>query len=209
MKLKIYLDLDGVLYNWTDSAVKVFNIDPHDKHNRKILKTYHDGIEMIRSKQEVFEKIEELGAEYWEGLKLFPWANTLYEALTEIGDVTILTSPGSWTYAGRGKILALKRDFQIKNFILAKKKEVCAAPDCILIDDKKKNVLRFREAGGWGHLWPNSFNIEDGDPTRRSSDLDCLEYVKKVKNKVIDRQIPEIMNLLSHDNSRDDILEEV
>jgi 5'(3')-deoxyribonucleotidase len=208
MKLKIYLDLDGVLYNWTGSALKVFDIDPKDHHNRKILKTYHDGIEMLRSKKEVFDKIEELGFEYWQNLKLFPWANTLYEALTEIGDVTILTSPGSWSHAGRGKLLALKRDFEIKNFILAKKKEVCAAPDCILIDDKKKNILRFREGGGWGHLWPNSFCIEDGCPTQQNAIHECLEYVKLVKSKVVDRQIPGIMNMLSHDNKRDENMSE-
>lgn len=196
------------MYDWTGAAVKVFDIDPHDRHNRKILKTYHDSIEMLRSKKEVFDKIEELGFEYWQNLELFPWANTLYEALTEIGDVTILTSPGSWTYAGRGKLLALKRDFEIKNFILAKKKEVCAAPDCILIDDKKKNILRFREEGGWGYLWPNAFCIEDGHPTQQNAIHDCLEYVKLVKSKVVDRQIPEFMSMLSYDNKRDEDMSE-
>ena len=208
MKLKIYLDLDGVLYDWMGSALQVFKVDAKSPENRRILKTYHDGLEMIKSKQEVFETIESLGAAYWENLKLFPWANALYEALTELGEVIILTSPGSWTYAGRGKLLALKRDFEIKNFILAKKKEICAAPDCILIDDKKKNVARFREAGGWSHLWPNSFCIEDGQPPAATAIADCLEYVRTVKHKVVDRRIPDIMDMLAYDNQREQDLTE-
>jgi 5'(3')-deoxyribonucleotidase len=150
------LDLDGVIYDWLGAAINVFDINPLDPHSRKILKSYHDSIEMLRNKQEVLETIEGLGAAYWENLKLLPWAIQLYDALIELGDVTILTSPGSWTYAGRGKILALKRDFDIKNFILAKKKEVCAAPNAILIDDKKKNIAKFRDAGGWAYRWPTA-----------------------------------------------------
>jgi 5'(3')-deoxyribonucleotidase len=208
MKLKIYIDLDGVIYDWMSSALDVFKIDAKAADNRRILKTYHEGLEMIKSKKEVFNKIESLGASYWENLKLFPWANTLYESLTGLGEVTVLTSPGSWTYAGRGKMLALKRDFEIKNFILAKKKEVCAAPDCILIDDKKKNVTRFREAGGWAYLWPNSFCIEDGHPTQSGAIADCLEYVKAVRQKVIDRRIPLFMDMFAYDNQREQDLTE-
>lgn len=208
MKLKIFLDLDGVIYDWMSSALDVFKIDSKDAHVRKILKTYHDGLEMIRSKQEVFEKVESLGAEYWQNLKLLPWANTLYEALTELGEVTILTSPGSWTHAGRGKLLALKRDFEVKTFILAKKKEICAAPNTILIDDKKKNISRFREAGGWGYLWPNSFCIEDGEPKVEEALFECLDYVKSIKEKITDRKINEIMDTLVHDNLREEDLSE-
>ncbi|MGZ8887684.1 MAG: hypothetical protein ACXW1A_05410, partial [Nitrososphaeraceae archaeon] len=92
MKLKIFLDLDGVCYNWSKSANKVFNINPDDQENRKILKTYHDALEMLVNKHDVYNKIENLGFEFWENLELFPWANALYESLTEIGNVTILTS---------------------------------------------------------------------------------------------------------------------
>lgn len=206
MKLKIAVDLDGVLYNWMGSALKIFNVNPNNKENRKILKTYHDGLEMIKSKQEVFEIIEKHEAKFWENLELFPWANTLYEALTELGEVTILTSPGSWTWAGRGKLLALKRDFEIKNFILAKKKEICASPNMILIDDKKKNISRFREAGGWAYLWPNSFCIEDGEPSQTKAIIDCLDYVKKVREKIADRKIDQILDILCHDNDREEDL---
>jgi len=157
----------------------------------------------MRNKQEVFETIEGLGAKYWENLELFPWATALYNGLSEIGDVTILTSPGSWTHAGRGKLLALKRDFEIKNFILAKKKEVCAAPNAILIDDKKKNISKFREEGGWGHVWPNSFCIDDKEPTAEQALADCFAYVKQVKAKVADRKVNQIIDLLSYDNDRD------
>lgn len=208
MKLKIYVDLDGVLYDWMGSALEVFKVDIKSAENRRILKTYHDGLEMIRSKQEVFETVESLGSAYWENLKLFPWAKALYEHLTELGEVTILTSPGAWTHAGRGKMLALKRDFGIKNFILAKKKEVCAAPDCILIDDKRQNVSSFRNAGGWSHLWPNQFCIEDGQPPIEAAIIDCVEHARRVKKKVIDRRIPTFMDMFAYDNQREEDLTE-
>lgn len=204
MRLKIMLDLDGVIYDWLGAAINVFDINPLDPHSRKILKSYHDSIEMLRNKQEVLETIEGLGAAYWENLKLLPWAIQLYDALIELGDVTILTSPGSWTYAGRGKILALKRDFDIKNFILAKKKEVCAAPNAILIDDKKKNIAKFRDAGGWAYRWPNSFCIYDNEPPVEEALANCLDYVKAVRTKVADRKTNQIMDLLCHDNNRDE-----
>jgi len=208
MQLKILLDLDGVIYDWMGSALPIFNVDANNKENRKILKTYHDGLEMIRSKQEVFETIENKGSEFWAELKLFPWANELYNNLSEIGEVTILTSPGYWTLAGKGKLTALKRDFEIKNFILAKNKEVCAMPNAILIDDKKKNVANFRNAGGWSYLWPNSFCIQDKEPEQSQAISDCVKYVKLVKQKIEDRKTFQIMNILSHDNNRDEDLSE-
>lgn len=208
MKLKIYLDLDGVIYNWMESALEIFNINKNDTENKRILKTYHDGLEMIVPKQELFEKIESLGEKYWENLKLLPWANSLYEGLCEIGEVTILTSPGFWSKAGEGKLAALKRDFHINKFILAKDKHLCAAPNCILIDDKKKNVANFREFGGWAFLWPNQFCIEDNEPNKEIAIDQCLKYTKEVRRKILDRRVNQIMNELSHDNLKEEDLTE-
>jgi len=208
MKIKIALDLDGVLYDWMGSALRHFQLNPSDPLIRNVVSRYHDGLEMIKPKKEVFEAVESLGAEYWESLQLLPWAQELYRCLSEIGDVTVLTSPGAWTHAGRGKLLALRRDFQIKTFILAKKKEICAAPNAILIDDKKKNIEKFRQAGGWGYVWPNSFCIEDGKPNASQAIADCISYVKQVKTKIADRKINEIMDALVHDNGRNEDLSE-
>lgn len=200
------LDLDGVIYNWLKSGLKLFNIDPEIEKNRVLLKTYHDSLEMIRNKHEVFDAVESAGSDFWSNLELLPWGLELYDSLTKLGNVTILTSPGLWTYAGQGKQIALKRDFGIKSFILAKEKHICARPNAILIDDKKKNVTNFRKAGGWSYLWPNQFCIQDEQPNINTAMHYCLEYVKHVRSTIANRKVNEIINVLSSDNLREEEL---
>jgi hypothetical protein len=201
-EFRIFLDMDGVIYNWMESGCKLFNVNTDDQDTRKILKKYHDGLEVIIDKQKVFQTVEEAGSSFWENLNLYPWSKKLYSSLCDIAPVTILTSPGMWSHAYAGKIAALKRDFNINHLILAKNKYLVASPNTLLIDDKKKNIKEFRDASGWGWVWPNSFCIEDKEIDIDSCISECLVYAEKVKYKVNNRDINSLMDICSHDNDR-------
>jgi 5'(3')-deoxyribonucleotidase len=179
--------MDGVLYDWMQSGLAALGIDPKDPKYADIIRREHDAPDMICGKERVNSVIGAMGFEFWANLKLLPWAKDLHWMLGCRGPVSILTSPGKWVDAGKGKSIALQRDFGIKNneFILAKKKEMIAMPNAILIDDKPSNVYKFREKGGHAFLWPNQYLIEDGHPTAEEAIAQCREYVDKIKGEVL------------------------
>jgi len=192
MDFRVLLDMDGCIYDWLESGFSVLGIDPYDPMYADIIRHEHDAVDLICGKETVNKTIDALGYEFWANLKMLPWAKELYAALSELGEVTILTSPGKWLDAGKGKAIALRRDFGAGEFMLAKKKEVAAMPNAILIDDKPSNIAKFRKRGGWAWLWPNQYLIFDGNPTQKQAVSDCLSYIRRVKKYMESKETVEV-----------------
>lgn len=171
--------MDHVLYDWDKSALRLIGIDSNDPEVREIIKkdyTIADDFRCLRSK---FDPILDNEREsFWANLELYPWSKDLYRRLGEISDVVFLTSPGPYSYAYGGKLIATRRDFNSDAIILTRHKYYCADENSILIDDSAKNIEQFKSHGGHVFRWPNSNCLVDGGPTAWNKCIDhCIEYI--------------------------------
>lgn len=160
-RVKIFLDMDGFVFNWNKEACRIMGINDQDPNIRKILKNDPEGIEKICSKEDLYRTINDHGSAYWCNLDIFPWAKKVFEFLNNRGDCCFLSSPGKWLYAPAGKLQAILREFPGTPSLIGKEKYFAAHPEALLIDDHPKNIDKFVQHGGNGFLWPNQYYIED------------------------------------------------
>lgn len=78
-------------------------------------------------------------------------------------NVCILTTPISDPYCLAGKLEWIHKftpPWMHRQYMMGVKKELCAKPGSLLIDDRDLNVDRFREAGGSAILMPRPWNTK-------------------------------------------------
>lgn len=159
------LDMDGVLVDFLSGAIKALNRDygrniTIEEYANKFGQwgTYdYYGITVAQ-----FWKSIEDTPNFWIDLKPMPWCNLLYGMLSELGDVTIVTSPSLDPTCAKEKLEWLKSYLNItpdKVFLGSRK--YLFAGNGILIDDYFKNVDSFRANGGQAILIPSTWNTAD------------------------------------------------
>jgi hypothetical protein len=185
-KIKIFLDMDGVISDWLGAACKLCDIDLNDAEIREGLKEEKGFLEKHVDEKILWKHIEDAGVGYWENLELFPWSEKLYNKLKELGDdFAILSSPGKFTEiacnACDGKVLWLDKHFSNKeDYIFAYKKYLCASENVILVDDSQNKIDPFIDAGGHGFLWPDPLSLMDGDVDVDNTIDELVDYIKRL-----------------------------
>jgi 5'(3')-deoxyribonucleotidase len=176
----IFLDIDGVLANWTEAACKICDIDCDDPETRDLIKK--DGrIDPLMDEDEYWSIIEKHGFEWWADIPLFPWAKDLYEELKSMNpNVCFLTSPSDVPDCVKGKMMWINKHFETKDFLIGPAKHFCANKKSLLIDDYPKKVNKFEEYGGTGFLWPEGFSLIDGDIDLEETMEDLFEKVREL-----------------------------
>ncbi len=177
--LIIFVDLDGVMCNFTQAACKACGLD-YEELKEDLKK--EDKIENHIGEDEMWKKIGEKGEEYWTGLELFPWAKKLYKKLQEKSPyVCFLTSPNDNEVSLSGKAKWIKKHFDgTTDFFIGKPKWLCASGNKILIDDSKKKTDKFDEFGGNIFRWPNPNKLLDGDIDTDETIEELLEYIDEL-----------------------------
>jgi 5'(3')-deoxyribonucleotidase len=146
MKKIIFLDLDGVLVNFSGGLCKLLRVDPYGLEARTILKSslpIEGG--PFGTKEEIDKAIQDAGYDFWYNLKLNPWALNLIYTAEKYGEVFFLTSPGPYHAAAHAKLDYIYDNFGSRNYVLTEHKYLCAAPNHILIDDMDKNLDPWKE----------------------------------------------------------------
>lgn len=143
----IFLDMDGVLVDFTNAAVEANCLD---LKNRKV----------------DWNILNALGPKFWEDLEWLNEGKKLYEFLVEFCkehdiDLCILSAVGR-TSGKEGKKLWLKK-WNVKinpmNVYIVNRgtdKAKFADPESLLIDDYSKNINEFIQAGGEGVKFKNN-----------------------------------------------------
>lgn len=163
--MKIFLDMDGVLYSWNKGVAKLFDINYDNKRIQQEFADDREALESHIGTNIVSEKISKMGADFWRDLELLPWAKDVYNKAIEIAGnpeaVYFATAFGRWPEAASAKAQAIQRDFGVdsKRLILIQDKFLLARPDAILIDDKRDNVELFHNYGGAAFKFPNEFSV--------------------------------------------------
>ena len=165
MQKKIFLDLDGVVRDWTRGIIKWYSLDcfAQDVTTWNFFEGY------------VKEQLNMSPKEFWEGQtatfwETLPFTQDAPKILDIMGhiqrtgttSVFILTSP-TLTNAGSTQTWIRKNMpvyFNEKRYIIGPPKYACASPDSLLIDDAEKNAFAFWDAGGDVFLYPQPWNFE-------------------------------------------------
>ena len=160
--MKLLLDMDGVLTDFTGYSHCWHGLPYGDS-----LKDYPYplGVWDIDLLLPIPQK------EFWGGLthqfwSIMPWTGDekdllqLLEEMVGVSNITICTCPCRDVSSVSGKLVWIKKNTPqySRNYMMTTRKELCAREDTVLIDDRDRNVERFREAGGNAILVPRLWN---------------------------------------------------
>ena len=147
--IKVFLDMDGCLTNW-DGAVKDlvgYTIDWDDPDEKK---------------NKVYKAIDNAGPDFWSEMQWLPdevGGRALWNVLQPFRP-TLLSSPGQFLYAERGKREWVSSQVPGTTLILSKDKYLYAERDAVLIDDMVENIEAWQKAGGTGILHKDTESTE-------------------------------------------------
>ena len=179
---RIFLDMDGVLADWTGSACRLLGRDPAE-----VYASWPEGCWDITaalgvSGNELWSAVNAAGFEFWASLEPYPWASDLVELCERTAPTTILTSPSRDPQSLAGKLAWLQawlgEDF--RDYLIGPDKLSCARRGAVLIDDRTSTVRAFGARGGAGVEFPALWNPRGrsgvGDPVEAiRADLDEVE----------------------------------
>jgi len=166
--MKVFLDMDGVIADFTAGLCATFNI-PFTNHPYSMPHGLWDYVDHVEKKYGVsWAKVSRVCSDprFWAELPELPGAGSLYRDLIRHHEVQFLTTPTGdpdAVFDGKRKWLE-DRDWAIphdKRMILLEKgetKEQYARPDVVLLDDQDKNIQEFRHGGGLAILVPRPWN---------------------------------------------------
>ncbi len=158
----IFLDVDGVLADYTRAALRVHNAEhllagwpPGERDIPTVI-----GI----SRTQFWREIDSLGAAFWEGLEPYPWFAEVIAYIESLAPFTLLTAAALSPECASGKVKWIYKMFpkqkgkRFTNFLIGHQKSLLAAPRRILVDDADHNITSFEQAGGTGILFPQAWN---------------------------------------------------
>jgi FMN phosphatase YigB (HAD superfamily) len=171
--MRILLDMDEVLCDFTGGACAVWEVDPEDVRRRAewdLLPRLNnvlvaDGRRAkdapALTREEFWAPILFRGEAFWRELPPLPWALSVWSLVRGVTDdwhVVSAPQPNPACYAG--KVAWLKAWFgpDFDRFALTPHKHIFAGPDAVLVDDSSANCEAFRAAGGRAVLFPAPHN---------------------------------------------------
>jgi len=161
---RILLDLDGCLVDFLGGACKFHNKaydgHPHDPENQTEQKPWNIEPVFQMSAPKLWNP---LGYEFWLNLEPLPWCYEVVELLSaRFGEenICLLTSPVRTKGCIEGKMDWIRKNLPQfrRRFLIGPRKEFCASPTSVLIDDHSDNIDRFIAAGGRTFLFPAPYN---------------------------------------------------
>jgi len=173
--MKLFLDLDGVLCNWTKGVCDLFCVDYKEPDVYDISKML--GI----PQSQMWKKIDEAGYSFWANLEPYPWFNEIIEKVKKVDkNFCLLTSPSKCPNCVKGKLEWIHNHFGwgFRNYIFAPSqlKQEVAGKNKILIDDRLSNIKEWDDNGGYGILFPQPYNFPNYLLPDRE---DLVDYVLK------------------------------
>ena len=134
---KIYCDMDGVLVDFEKGYEDLTGQNIRGQH--------------VSGGPNFWDPITKAGAQFWIKLPWMADGKQLWEYIKQYTPV-LLSAPSREESSKIGKYVWVKREMPGTKLILrsAERKQEFATPQSILIDDRKDNIDRWKEAGGIG-----------------------------------------------------------
>lgn len=193
----IYLDCDGVIVNFVQGCLKLWDLDfVDDKPGFHQINGW-DHMPVFLSEQlgrevsesEFWEVIASKGSDFWADLDWLPWGKEVFNLCREHTDaVVLMTTPTEEPSCAAGKIEWINRNMPEdwrRRYALTPCKHHMAHPGAVLIDDSPDNNANFRAHGGSSFMWPMPWN----DPEWHTRDpLAELRYFLEQQQKVVPKR---------------------
>lgn len=171
MITRIFLDLDDVLNSFTMPALRELgcNVGNYEFEVFPVKVGYNiQTAASIISHGKISLSLEEI----WDSLHYSFWASlpkslecneilSFCARLTGRNGICILTSPTRHSYVSKAKVDWINVNLPKwchGNFLIGSRKELCARPDALLIDDSDKNCWDFTVQGGKSIIFPRPWN---------------------------------------------------
>lgn len=170
----IYVDLDGVLGDFVSAALVAHKKDPAVALKEWTPGDYDALPKLCGVDDKAFwEGINDYkpewmrgnghtpGAWIWENeIKLYPWADLLWNMCEERADTWVMTSPARSAGSSYGKVAWLQKwkGETFRKYVIAPNKAHLGRPGALLIDDDPKNVAKWAERGGATIQFPRLWN---------------------------------------------------
>ena len=144
---KIYSDMDGVLTDFDASFMKASDGIPPREYEKKY------------GKDKFWELIDGKGVAFWVGMPYMSDGEQYWNYIKDF-NTELLSSPSRSNTSRLGKRLWVRNNTPGVKLTLAQAyaKKNYAAPNHILIDDRKSNIDEWRAAGGIGILHTSTSN---------------------------------------------------
>ena len=179
--LTVFLDMDGVIVNWTEGALKTCGFDHKDPELRKKIKANDGMIDCIMSEDEIWKHIDKVGAKWWADLDWLPWGKELYNKLDKkVKHLFILSSPSHDPSCCSGKMEWLNKHLDTRKFFFGPDKYAVAGPNKLLIDDSARKIEPFEEAGGLVYRFPEALCLLDGDIDIDATMKDLFNFIDNI-----------------------------
>jgi hypothetical protein len=157
---RIFLDLDGVLADWTSAAIVSCGRDPAEVYSAWPQGGYDLAVALGISSSAMWSAVHRGGADFWADLEPYPWMGELVALCRRTAPTTILTSPSSDPLSLAGKLVWLQRHLghDFRSFLVGPDKASCARFGAVLIDDREGGCNEFVRAGGQAIVFPRIWN---------------------------------------------------
>lgn len=182
MKVKpiIYLDMDGVLFDFVTAFGNVLDIPDIEKRLAPGVRSIAPQIGM--TEDEMWEKISHHGHHFWQEMPTYTWFHELVDLVEKnSSEWYILSSPARSSDSLKGKLESLKQMFgeRFRRYILTPNKRLLAGQNRILIDDYERHCEEFENNGGKAILFPRQWNTHHGIAD------DPMSYTEKILSSII------------------------
>lgn len=177
----IFLDYDGVFVAFEKAGFKLFDREYREEdypHVEDITEALGVG------KKKFWNKVDNAGVSFWAFLEKYSWSDDLFELVKDHclkmnTDWRILSAPSLNSTCAMGKVESFQNHFgyHFRKYILAPaadKPLLCSSNEDVLIDDRESTILKWRDAGGFGILFPQPWNSNRG-----ILGMDKLKYVEE------------------------------
>jgi len=135
--------------------------------------------------KEDWKKISDAGKDFWSKMKWMPGGRKLWKYL-EDKEPTILTAPSEDKSSIAGKKEWLARELPEAKFIIEANKTKYAGPDTLLIDDRRENIDKWREAGGEALTYRNADDAIEQLSKKFKKSKEAYEQTYKTHPVIID-----------------------
>jgi hypothetical protein len=155
LEYKIFCDLDGVLTDFEGRFMSKLKEEGPKYYSKSELSqiTTPEEFEKKFGKEEFWKFIDQyVGVGFWVGMEWMKGGKDLWNYIKQYNP-TILSAPSRDPSSRLGKRLWVKNQISSQPkliFAYSTEKQNYAAPNHILIDDKKSNIEQWRSAGGIG-----------------------------------------------------------
>ena len=181
--LRVFIDMDGVVADWLNPAIKLVGLESNKKLKDAIITDY-DALDTFVSERLLHTRIRSEGPGFWFNLEALPWADDIFKLARKYAyesNIAFLSKTGKYDYAPMGKRWWRDKHYPETELILAKRKSLLACEKSFLIDDCPEQIDGFDAEGGYTFKWPCQFALNNKN--RLATTLNRLDNALKSASK--------------------------